>query len=372
MGVSLRHGLAPYVAPARLGAAWSPTSCIVVTGGAVRLTGSGLGCPTWPRCTDESFRPHGALDLHEAIEFGNRMLTFVLAAVAVATFVAAWQTGRRSAAAAGPRARARRARAGGDRRHHRAHRPQPVGGLAAPAAVDGDDLASPCCSCGASTSPTRRPGPAARLQAAGLGRSFAVGLGRALPRHRRHRRRPPRRRRRRPAQRPRPAAGQPAARRRGVPAPRAHRRAAAPVLAAARPAAPSRGRVLLGVELARARSGSSQYFTDLPGLVARLGARSLLGRARVDAPVGARRPADARRSWRSDGSPPAVDAAQWLSRAEQRVERDGDEQQRQVQVRPVEQPHRLDDAEVLGAAGPAPQRCASTRKTAPSTPAATG
>ena len=62
---------------------------IVVTGGAVRLTGSGLGCPTWPRCTDESFRPHGELDLHPAIEFGNRMLTFVLVAVAVATFVAA-------------------------------------------------------------------------------------------------------------------------------------------------------------------------------------------------------------------------------------------------------------------------------------------
>jgi heme a synthase len=68
---------------------------LVVTGGAVRLTGSGLGCPTWPRCTDESFTPHGALDLHEAIEFGNRMLTFVLSAIAVATFVAAWQTGRR-------------------------------------------------------------------------------------------------------------------------------------------------------------------------------------------------------------------------------------------------------------------------------------
>ena len=73
---------------------------IVVTGGAVRLTGSGLGCPTWPRCTDESFTPHGALDLHSAIEFGNRMLTFVLAAVAVATFVAAWQTGRRGRCAA--------------------------------------------------------------------------------------------------------------------------------------------------------------------------------------------------------------------------------------------------------------------------------
>ncbi|MGA8258529.1 MAG: COX15/CtaA family protein [Nocardioides sp.] len=68
---------------------------IVVTGGAVRLTGSGLGCPTWPRCTDESFRPHGELEFHTAIEFGNRMLTFVLTAVAIATFVSAWQTGRR-------------------------------------------------------------------------------------------------------------------------------------------------------------------------------------------------------------------------------------------------------------------------------------
>ena len=68
---------------------------LVVTGGAVRLTGSGLGCPTWPRCTDESFTPHGALDLHEAIEFGNRMLTFVLTAIAVATFASAWMTGRR-------------------------------------------------------------------------------------------------------------------------------------------------------------------------------------------------------------------------------------------------------------------------------------
>ncbi len=68
---------------------------LVVTGGAVRLTGSGLGCPTWPRCTDTSFIPHGALDLHEAVEFGNRMLTFVLTAVAVATLLAAWRTGRR-------------------------------------------------------------------------------------------------------------------------------------------------------------------------------------------------------------------------------------------------------------------------------------
>jgi cytochrome c oxidase assembly protein subunit 15 len=68
---------------------------LVVTGGAVRLTGSGLGCPTWPRCTEESFTPHGALDVHSAIEFGNRLLTFVLVVIAVATFLAAWQTGRR-------------------------------------------------------------------------------------------------------------------------------------------------------------------------------------------------------------------------------------------------------------------------------------
>ena len=68
---------------------------LVVTGGAVRLTGSGLGCPTWPRCTDSSYTPHGELTAHAAIEFGNRMLTFVLVAVAVLTFVAAWQTARR-------------------------------------------------------------------------------------------------------------------------------------------------------------------------------------------------------------------------------------------------------------------------------------
>jgi cytochrome c oxidase assembly protein subunit 15 len=68
---------------------------IVVTGGVVRLTGSGLGCPTWPRCTEDSFVPHGELGIHGAIEFGNRMVTFLLAAVAVATFLAAWRLGRR-------------------------------------------------------------------------------------------------------------------------------------------------------------------------------------------------------------------------------------------------------------------------------------
>ncbi|HZH22644.1 MAG TPA: COX15/CtaA family protein, partial [Geodermatophilus sp.] len=68
---------------------------IVVTGGAVRLTGSGLGCPTWPRCTSESFVATPELAGHGVIEFGNRLLTFVLAAVAIATVVAVWRSTRR-------------------------------------------------------------------------------------------------------------------------------------------------------------------------------------------------------------------------------------------------------------------------------------
>lgn len=64
---------------------------LVLTGGLVRLTGSGLGCPTWPKCTDDSFVPHRALGINGVIEFGNRMLTYVLVAVAVATFLAVWR-----------------------------------------------------------------------------------------------------------------------------------------------------------------------------------------------------------------------------------------------------------------------------------------
>jgi cytochrome c oxidase assembly protein subunit 15 len=67
---------------------------IVVTGGAVRLTGSGLGCPTWPRCTDESFVATPELAGHGAIEFGNRLLTFVLTAIAIATVVAVFRSVR--------------------------------------------------------------------------------------------------------------------------------------------------------------------------------------------------------------------------------------------------------------------------------------
>ena len=64
---------------------------IIVTGAVVRLTASGLGCPTWPKCTAESFVPHSRLGIHGVIEFGNRMITYVLVVVAVATLIAIWR-----------------------------------------------------------------------------------------------------------------------------------------------------------------------------------------------------------------------------------------------------------------------------------------
>ncbi|WP_176738005.1 COX15/CtaA family protein [Micromonospora inyonensis] len=61
---------------------------IVVTGGAVRLTDSGLGCPTWPRCTDESYTATAEMGINGAIEFGNRLLTFAVGLIALATLLA--------------------------------------------------------------------------------------------------------------------------------------------------------------------------------------------------------------------------------------------------------------------------------------------
>ncbi|WP_042376008.1 COX15/CtaA family protein [Streptacidiphilus melanogenes] len=54
---------------------------IIVTGGAVRLTGSGLGCPTWPTCTSTTLAPTSAMGVHGVIEFSNRMLTDVICIV---------------------------------------------------------------------------------------------------------------------------------------------------------------------------------------------------------------------------------------------------------------------------------------------------
>jgi len=60
---------------------------IVVTGGVVRLTGSGLGCPTWPECMPGSFTPvrTDESSIHDLVEFGNRLLTFVVVILAFAS-----------------------------------------------------------------------------------------------------------------------------------------------------------------------------------------------------------------------------------------------------------------------------------------------
>ncbi|MBW4094111.1 MAG: heme A synthase [Acidobacteria bacterium] len=65
-------------------------SVLVVSGGAVRLTASGLGCPTWPRCTAGSFVNTPEMGIHGIIEFSNRTLTFLLAFIALALLVFLW------------------------------------------------------------------------------------------------------------------------------------------------------------------------------------------------------------------------------------------------------------------------------------------
>ncbi|MBY8887432.1 COX15/CtaA family protein [Streptomyces sp. PTM05] len=62
---------------------------IVVGGGAVRLTDSGLGCPTWPTCTAQSLTPTKAMGIHGVIEFTNRMITDVLCVVVGAAILTA-------------------------------------------------------------------------------------------------------------------------------------------------------------------------------------------------------------------------------------------------------------------------------------------
>jgi cytochrome c oxidase assembly protein subunit 15 len=78
---SVLHGLAIASVLANVG--------LVLTGGAVRLTASGLGCPTWPSCADGSLVPTSQASYHGWIENGNRQLTFVLGVVAVLTLIVA-------------------------------------------------------------------------------------------------------------------------------------------------------------------------------------------------------------------------------------------------------------------------------------------
>lgn len=67
---------------------------IIVTGGAVRLSNSGLGCPSWPACSGSDPIPNHEFGIHKAIEFGNRSLTFVVGAVVLLTLLAAWRQHR--------------------------------------------------------------------------------------------------------------------------------------------------------------------------------------------------------------------------------------------------------------------------------------
>lgn len=69
---------------------------IVLTGGLVRVTGSGLGCPTWPQCAPGSITPTATQSQawHKYVEFGNRLLTFVLIILAVVALVGAWRWAR--------------------------------------------------------------------------------------------------------------------------------------------------------------------------------------------------------------------------------------------------------------------------------------
>src|SRR5690606_5195440 len=64
---------------------------IIVTGGAVRLTESGLGCAEWPKCTEQSLVTTPEMGVHGAIEFGNRLLGAIVVAIAAAALLAAWK-----------------------------------------------------------------------------------------------------------------------------------------------------------------------------------------------------------------------------------------------------------------------------------------
>src|SRR4051812_32077609 len=70
-------------------AALTVCTLIVFTGAAVRLTGSGLGCPNWPRCTGTKFTPE--LQTHTLIEYGNRMMTTVVLIPCVLAVWGAWR-----------------------------------------------------------------------------------------------------------------------------------------------------------------------------------------------------------------------------------------------------------------------------------------
>ncbi|MGB8501897.1 COX15/CtaA family protein, partial [Mycobacterium sp.] len=72
---------------------------IAVTGAIVRVTASGLGCPTWPQCFPGSFTPVAVSEvprIHQAVEFGNRMVTFLVVLTAALAVLAVTRARRRA------------------------------------------------------------------------------------------------------------------------------------------------------------------------------------------------------------------------------------------------------------------------------------
>lgn len=93
---SARHfgfvgGALPRFLPFAAWASFALNVIIIATGGAVRLTGSGLGCPGWPLCTPGSLVPTEELSYHALIEFGNRTISGPLLLAALAVVLLGWR-----------------------------------------------------------------------------------------------------------------------------------------------------------------------------------------------------------------------------------------------------------------------------------------
>jgi heme a synthase len=87
MAMRERFSISPQLYATVALVALAALSLIVLTGAGVRLTGSGLGCPDWPKCYGQTVPP---LDTHAVIEYGNRLLTGFVGIAVIAASVLAW------------------------------------------------------------------------------------------------------------------------------------------------------------------------------------------------------------------------------------------------------------------------------------------